>query len=188
MVTPQDGPEEPLIGNGIWNNCTNLDQFSAALTAMHVGVGWNEERYVEHCERCLENLSQEKFHCDIHVPTCFQPRPTGNIVHSLYFKSCRASARTNSKHNVKRSNQLLPTEVKAVGRFCRQSGNLVYLMLYTVLLVGIELYLRREEFKMIDDVSVIWDSTFMAGENLINSLMLHLRKKISGSAQTRRSE
>lgn len=174
-----------LLGRGTWKAGSNMDVFTSAVSALHFGGhDWQEtEPYVEGCDDCLHNWNEHKLnYCKNHDTKTHQPKSMGIPVHEGYFKGCKAFIQRNSGHRPTKANQMLPTEVRSIGAFCRNSGSLFHLSLYTILLMGTDLYWRKEEYRGMDETAIQLDMCTMRGPDLCSGIMLHLTKKITSSA------
>jgi hypothetical protein len=186
MVTVND-KKVPLMGTGLWNKvATNLDGFTSALSGIHHGLGWSHHTdYVAACPDCWENNNKvpHVFHCRIHNPILFQPRTSGSVIQSEIFKSTKTFISCHGDHTVKRCGQVRPSEMRQIGLHCINSGSQFKVSIFVCVLLAVELFLCKEEFRGIEFEAFINDMMIMSSEYIIEGLVVKLKKKRTGSTE-----
>ena len=72
---------------------------------------------------------------------------------------------------------MLPSEVRILGRFCIASNNLFYLAIYALLLLSIDVFLRKIEFSSLDLENFNTAMFVMTDEYIIEALNLKAKGK-----------
>jgi hypothetical protein len=179
MVT-QDGKKVLLMGTCNYKCvASNLDGFTSALSALHTGLGFaTTTGYFLGCKNCLANSQKEvpEYCCVQHDPGEYFPRTKGNVICSEYFKATKTFISLHSDHTVKRCGQLRPSEMRQIALHCINSGSKFKVSIFVCLLLAVELFLRKEEFRGVDFDSFANNMMMMSDEFVVEGLVLLLKK------------
>lgn len=173
-----------LKGCGKWNDPhSNLEQFTSALSGVHVGHGVVKSSFSNVCDKCRENwLKDDRTEgCNSHSSAACCQRRKGNATKSPLFEGTKSFLISMCKHTVKGAEQLLPSEVKQLGVHCINSCDKFLVMVYVIILFGIDLFMRKFEIQATNHESFLTDLFVMNGEYLVQSMLVHLKKKITTS-------
>lgn len=153
----KDVSGKELIAIGSWHSPTNLDKMSAAIKTYHKAFG-HSETYVEPCEHCIQGNQESGyaqnpstttaswFSCSHHA-NAPKLRATGNVMTSPIvsdkYKHWRAEL--DRTHKKKGNVQLSPKQLRQIRSVLISTGNVQDLQLYTMMLLGVKLFLRADE-------------------------------------------
>ena len=83
----------------------------------------------------------------------------------------------DSVHQVKGACHLLPSHVRAIGEYCISSNDPCQFAIFVLLLLAINLFLRKLEFSSLEDDNFNVNMFVMTGEYLVEALNLKVLGK-----------
>ena len=165
-----------MLAGGSWNDPETCDTFRSAMTVVHVNAHDQVGEYRELCLECSVNFAAKGCGCKYHASQA-RPCRSGNVCLSPAFVDTVAFIKANSLHKVRGSCHMLPSEVRILGRFCIASNNLFYLAIYALLLLSIDVFLRKIEFSSLDLENFNTAMFVMTDEYIIEALNLKAKGK-----------
>ena len=166
-----------MLASGGWDDPENCATLLSALTCVHENAHGCCGQYKEVCKDCLDIYNRtgtggcRHHHAD--------PRPThsGNVCRSMLVKNTVARIRKDSEHQIKGACHLLPCDVRQVGDYCISSNDPFLFGIFVLLLMSIELFLRKYEFSSLELSNFNTNMFVMTGEYLIEALNLKVKGK-----------
>jgi integrase len=136
-----------------WHSPPTLEKFTAAVHALHAAYEDLRGEYSEQCTQCyiLNPMTGTDVALGVWKSCCIHPgspriRPKGDAGQSHEFKNASARYFKSVRCWTKKGNiQLLPGEVRNLRDALVNTGRLVDLQTYVMILLGIKLFLRVSE-------------------------------------------
>lgn len=134
-----------FTGKEQWHNCENMNQFGAALAHIHINSHQMAPNYTERCDACVDKFKQRGFGGCMHHPIPRYMR-TGNVATTTLFRDTVSFIKSRSSHIVQGACHLLPSDVRILRRWVTANNNVFGFEVFTLLLMSIELFLRKAEY------------------------------------------
>lgn len=165
-----------LKGGGLSSDPEWCDQFRTALSHQHEKAHDLVGSYVIPCEPCSEAWKEHRSGCDRHSNS---PRTcrTGNATKSALFKDTIQFIKNNSTHQRNGAKQLLPSEVRDIGQHCINSNDAFLCMMFVLLLLAIDLFLRKIEFQSLHLDNFVTELFVMRQPYIVDALNVKVKGK-----------
>ncbi|KAL7580469.1 hypothetical protein ACA910_004483 [Epithemia clementina (nom. ined.)] len=174
---------------GQWSDPGNVDKVFSAVGALHrMYSDLKVNEYTELCTECvclnaasLNNSNAEAGSvwksCASHQGSP-RVRPLGNPNYSRVLISAKAECKKSlSTQHIRKGNiRLLPGDIRNIRNYLWTPGKPYGIMLYTMILVGMSLFLRSDELLSINTAHFEQRGTIVV-EGLISSLVLFIQGK-----------
>ena len=165
-----------ILGRGLWHDPDNCDGLRSAITHVLVNSHGLGDSYWDKCHQCVEAVREQNFlGCPFHNP----PRvvTTGNVMTCTQVNDTIHWLRDNTDHVVQGASHLLPSHVRQIRAYAEASNDVYWFGIYTLLLMSIELFLRKMEFSSLTLDNFNTDMFVMSAENLPEALNLRVKGK-----------
>jgi hypothetical protein len=148
-VPVMDAAGNPILCAGTWNAPNKIDQFQAAMSAVHHNNA-HDEGYRNICDDCIATKPVKDSGCQRHSGNARFVR-TGN--------PCTANEYKEEKKNIKADREgweergamwLLASDLREIRNILLSTGSLEDLQLYVFILLCIKLFLRFDEGDNVD--------------------------------------
>lgn len=172
-------PPQPFLGSGLWNDPGNLEGLSSGLSHLHVNAHGHKREYREKCDDCEAAYRNGTMNgCQLHLSDA-RNVVSGDVTKSSLFKDTKAwiSLPENNNHVRQGSCQLLPEEIHDIGDHAINSNRPFLFGLYVMLLLAIELFLRKCEFASLTELSFNTSLFVMFAENVPRALNIKVQGK-----------
>jgi hypothetical protein len=150
-IDPQRCKGQRDKSHGGWNDPKLSQSFHAAVKALHIHHG-NQSAYSEACPECVKLWSEKQTHgCKYHPTRCTtrQGNPADHPDCTMYI----ANLLKYTEHTAEGAGFLMPLELRTVGEYCINKNDIAWNQFYVIVLVSIDIFLRKEEFSSIECVS-----------------------------------
>lgn len=162
---------------GGWNDPEACDGFRSALTCVHENAHGRKGDYIEECTACFDIWKEKGAgSCSTHIAEA-APRRRGNVCNSTVVRDTIKQIKTNSSHKREGAAQLLPGDVRDIGEYCINSNDPFLFAVFVLLLVSIDLFLRKMEFMSLELSNFNTNLFVMSGEYIIEALNLKVKGK-----------
>ena len=168
--------ESQILGLGSWNDPDILDGLRTAVVHVLKNAHGFGDSYWDKCDACVTAVKNRNFlGCDYHSP----PRTirTGNVMCATAVEDTIAYIRMNSSHVVKGACHLLPSHVRKIREYVSSSNDIFWFEIYVLLLMSIELYLRKMEYSSLTLENFNKEMFVMRGEFDVKALNLKVKGK-----------
>ena len=165
-----------MLAGGFWHDPECCDTFRSAMTVVHANAHGQVGEYRELCPECSTNYAAKGFGCKYHASQA-RPCRSGNVCLSSGFVDTDALIKATNMHKVQGASHILPREVRMLGKYCIASNDLFYLGMYALLLVSIDLFLRKVEFSSLELANFNTTMFVMTDEYIIDALNLKVKGK-----------
>lgn len=175
-------PVRDIRGNiikciGSWNVERTLYVFKMAISKLH--HHFSEEIgtcYMEKCEKCCLFITEKKG-C-IHHVSCPRYYRQGNPAQSPTFQKQYGVLKKKliEKNMVRSTDYFTPSNLRDIREYCLSQNSLYYLMMWTIMIVGIKQFLRVQEvlnLRMEDFV----ERAFSVNDRNVEALAMHVKGK-----------
>ena len=168
--------KEPLMCTGEWKCNQKMDQFSAAISRLHVSRERTGE-YSDVCVNCLEELkANEQSHgCGFHRGSQQRVVRRGNPTCSTYFKEI-VGAVVNVDYKERGCNSIRPKDLRLLRTYLPAGNSIFLLGSYVAMLVAVCLFLRSDEILHLKVEHFIPDC-FVRVNNKLRALCLKFKGK-----------
>jgi hypothetical protein len=138
-----------LTCQGAWKNPKIVDHVTAAVKLLHNARN-NSMEYQDPCPHCCERPLEDQYKgCAMHAGLP-RLRRRGNPCNSIQYTNCVAQLRKNGKgYQPQGSNFLTPKDLRCLQHHLCFSGCIRDLQTYVMLLLGVKLFLRHDEYSSI---------------------------------------
>ena len=174
----------PIKCQGSWKNPKIVDHLTAAVKLLHQ-ARHHESSYQEACPDCLELPADDQHKgCSMHAGLPRLKRQ-GNPCNSIIYTDTVAQLRKDGKaYQPQGSNFLSPKDLRHLQQYLCNSGSLRDLQSYVMLLLGVKLFLRHDEYsniqmKHFEEVQ----KRYVIDENGIHGLCLEVTGKCDNIPQ-----
>jgi hypothetical protein len=168
---------DQLLAMGGWNDPEICDGLRSALSHVHANAHDMAGEYRNKCNAC-EKVFLQQGHggCKVHAST---PRPcrTGNVTLSTLVRDTIAHIKAASGHKVNGACHLLPRDLRDIRDHCVSSNDPFKLCIFTMLLLSIDLFLRKMEFQSLNEENFNTNMFVLSGENIIEALNVKVKGK-----------
>ena len=181
VVDMNDNPlfnakDEQLKGLGAWKDPEVLDNYRTAMVHVHGNCHGFDNRYWEACPHCVNNKNNGVFApCNYH--TFSQTVRSGNVMYATRVKDSIIHIRKNSIHVVRGASHLLPGDVRQIRKFVEAANDVYWMGIYTMLLMSIELFLRKMEYSSLTAENFNTKMFVLSGEYNIDALNIKVKGK-----------
>ena len=189
MCTPIDEPATDMHGNdlvnprnkqikgvGCWKDPDIVEGLKTAATHALINAHGHCEAFWEACQNCKNAAANHNFSgCQHHSPARLVR--IGNVMTSVSVNDTVCHVRNNSNHVVRGACHLLPSHVRLVREHAQSSNDIFWFQICTVLLVSIELFLRKMECKSLTLENFNQNMFVMSDEHVVEALNLKVRGK-----------
>jgi len=170
---------------GGWKDPDNSAGFNSALYTVHEIAHGRVGQYVDPCPQCRTLWTDNRGGCESHANSP-QPVRSGSVCSSTLMKNTIQWIHKRSNHKTNGSAQLLPKQVRQLGVHCVSGNDPCDFAIYVLLLVAINLFLRKLEFSSLKESNFNVDMFVMTGEYIVSAL--HLKVLGKGVRDTTRGE
>jgi len=153
---------------------------------VHVTAHGRTGQYEDPCANCAQRYADHRpGGCPAHAHHGI-PFRTGNVCESTLFKNTITWIHKRVYYVKNGACQLLPSHVRQIGTHCVSGNDACEFGIFTLLLVAINLFLRKLEFTSLDASNLHQNMFVMSGEYIADGL--HLKVKGKGVRDTTRGE
>jgi hypothetical protein len=138
--------EKPLMCSGAWKSPKKINQLNSAVNLLHLAMG-QIGQYKDSCPNCLALPAEDQHKgCRTHSGNARLLRQ-GNPIDSGLFDDEKQNFKTHFKNYKPRGcSHLLPSYVRKMRDALLSSNGLVDFQTYCIILIGIKVFLRQDEF------------------------------------------
>lgn len=168
--------EKPLMCSGAWKSPKKINQLNSAVKLLHLAMG-QRGQYMDSCPNCLA-LPPEDQHkgCRAHSGNARLLRQ-GNPIDSGLFDDEKRNFKTLFKNYKPRGcSHLLPSYVRKMREALLASNDIVDFQTYCIILIGIKVFLRQDEFGDIE-IEDFEPTLFIVKDEAIIGLVVKVQGK-----------
>jgi hypothetical protein len=180
--TPLEGTD--LICTGAWKDPRNMDQFRAAMMALHKSRGQSGPYQVP-CEDCLKKyagcMSSENFvyqgGCRAHLanPVLWL---VGNPVTSNIVEDCAKSLfKLHSAYIAKGDSAVTPSELLKIRGKLLSSNSIYDYLIWTMIIIACKLFLREDEVSSMHFEDIVPDVTSVHSNGMVEGIAFTVQGK-----------
>lgn len=173
----KDSKGRDMTCKGGWKDPKNASPFRTALSHVHANAHGRTGDYKEFCEACsVAFRAGITGGCEFHNG---DPRTTrtGNVCRSTLVNNTIEHIVKESDHQIVGAKHLLPSQVRQIRDHCIGSNDKGKFEIFTLLLVSINLFLRKLEFSSLESANFNTNMFAMKGAYCIEALSLKVRGK-----------
>jgi hypothetical protein len=173
-----------ILSTGSWKDPKQMDQFRAAMVALHKSRGQGGE-YQEPCSDCLRKydgcLAAENFQykggCRQHPSNPLLWR-TGNPVTSSAVEDCvKELFRLHSAYVARGDSPITPSEILKLRTRLLSSNSLQDFQMWTMILIACRLFLREDEVASMRCEDIVSDITSVHGNGHVEGIAFKIQGK-----------
>ena len=173
LKNPQN---EEILGMGVWNDPDILDQLRSATTHVLVNGHGHGQTYWNMCKDCCVAASQNIFSgCKYHSPCRLVT--SGNVMGATSVRDTINYIRDKSHHVVSGACHLLPSHVRQIREYAASSNDIYWMEIYVLLLMSIELFLRKMEYSSLTVDNFNTNMFVMSDEYVVEAFNLKVKGK-----------
>ena len=174
---PLTNPEKKkILGMGAWNDPDILDQLRSATTHVLVNAHGHGITYWNSCQDCSREASKANFSgCKFHSPARLVT--AGNVMKSTMVSDTINYIRANTSHIVRGACHLLPSHVRQIRNYAASSNDIFWMEIYVLLLMSIELFLRKMEYTSLTLENFNQNMFVMSDDFVVEALNLKVKGK-----------
>jgi len=132
--------------------------------------------YHDACPECISQYEQNHQGCLLHHPRIHRIRQ-GNPVTHASVQNTKKFLTDNSLHTVNGAKQVTPGEVRRLGSYCIAQNSWYHFAIFVLFLMSIELFLRRDEYRLAGGEAYQKNMCVMTGNFLVEAIALKLKVK-----------